>query len=68
MFVPVIDTIINPDKEDYKTFNLEDQNVFLFSDTLGAVGSNFIRNDVIETDNSVMPWEEFGSENITRIT
>lgn len=63
----IINLNINPGNEEYKTFYFEDKNHFTFNTELGVVANAFIQQDTIQTDVSIMPYEDILSENVTRV-
>lgn len=67
MVVPVVNSYINPGKQDYKGYYLEDQNYFNFNSKLGVRTIAKIEEDTIETDISLMPYSDIVTESIQRI-
>jgi hypothetical protein len=65
--VPFINTLINPGDQDYRSYYLDDSNGFVFTSKLGSTAEGSISSDIIETDVSVMPWEDIQKEDIVRI-
>lgn len=63
----MVNSYINPGKQDYKGFYLEDQNYFSFNSKLGVRTIAKIEEDTIETDVSLMPYSDIISESIQRI-
>ena len=54
--VPLINANINPDSATYKEFYLADHNFFKFSSQLGISAFGNIQEDIIETDQSLLPY------------
>ena len=49
-------TIINPDSQTYKSFIFDDSYGLSFQSSLGAYADLFIREDIVETDESILPY------------
>ena len=56
--IPLINTNINPDSATYKEFYLADQNIVRFSSQLGINSFADIQQDTIQTDVSLLPYEQ----------
>ena len=54
--LPMINTQINPENATYKTFYLEDENEFAFTDTLGINLKGKVQKDIIKTETSIVPF------------
>ena len=53
-----INPLINPGKsEDYVDYEITDHGRLSFSLNLGTIGTKFIQDYTIETDESLLPWE-----------
>ena len=56
--VPIVNTLLNPANENYKEYYLNDQNHFGMSTSLGNRITALIREDTVETDVSLLPFDE----------
>ena len=59
-------TIVNPGSEEYKSFSLDDRNIFGFTSKLGIAAATHLQEDTIETDDSILPFQEIVSEKVIR--
>lgn len=58
LFFPMINTIINPNNEVYKSIYFDDRNFFMFSSTFGTYASASLEGNTIQTDVSIMPYSD----------
>ena len=56
MIIPLFTQVINPSNVEYKTFVINSQTALLFDSTLGVYATNYIEENTIITDESLMPW------------
>ena len=49
---------INPGNEEYKTYFIDTQKTLVFTTGLGISAETFIREDTVDTDESLMPWSD----------
>ena len=54
--LPMVNTQINPENATYRTFYLEDDNGFTFTDTLGINLQGKVQKDIVKTETSIMPF------------
>lgn len=50
--------LINPGSKDYLSYYLEDKNYIAFTTELGAYSNGFVQEYSIETDKSLLPFEQ----------
>jgi len=67
LIVPIINVQLNPGSADYKTYYLEDRNFFAFTSILGMGSNAALQQAVVNTDISIMPFEDIQTENFTVI-
>ena len=66
--IPAISTNINAQSKKYKELYIEDNNVYIFSSQLGIIGNLTLQSDVIETDESLLPFESIETDYVTSIS
>lgn len=54
--VPIVNTIVNPNDEDYLQTYIEDRNFFRFATSYGVMAKGEISQLKIDTDISIMPY------------
>ena len=59
---------INPGNQEYKTYFIDTQKTLVFTTGLGISAQTFVREDTVDTDESLMPWSDNSVQNFTRIT
>ena len=64
---PILNTVINPDDQDYATTIIEEDNAYVFNTIQGFRSVAEIRESGVKTDVSLMPWEVFQEENFLTI-
>ena len=65
MGIPIVNTQLNTESQDYKQFYFDDINGFSFTDTFGTSSRIFIQEDVVETEESIFPF--YSSVNTDKI-
>jgi hypothetical protein len=57
-----INPLLNPGDKSYINYYLEDSNYFSFNTNIGVSANLFYSEYSIETDNSILPWEDKSTE------
>lgn len=56
LVTPLVNTIVNPNNQNYLQTFIEDRNYFTFTPVLGMKANAFIEQYSIETDVSILPY------------
>jgi hypothetical protein len=67
LIIPMVNPEINPNSQDYKTFSVDDINYLPFTSKLGISSLAFLEEDIIETDESIMPFTSIQTESIKHV-
>jgi len=63
----MITTNLNPSSENYKQYYIDDTNIFSVTSQLGITILADLQQDIIETDDSLMPFSDIKKEYINTV-